>query len=289
MDNRKIIYRNNAAMEWTWKEHNFSMIFHSESLKNTIEESKLEIAVIHSDDYVLPPMTVPVSAFFSVECQHKFHKNVTLRIEHFSVDTSSLKFVVSHSTHPPFMFEFLSGGVFSIRHGEIERREFCIFGIVYRCLRCRRRPRLYYYCALYTSPSVFCTWTVRIYIVKDSATNKNYIEEDTKGLELSLNAFTVANVIPSLVYFTFDLTLSKEEMKQGWSLPPGITNLINIQRARIDDCQGVATPASFKILLDASKAPKQCKLIHSYKIADVEEDGGTMTMILFHQCFGMNK
>ena len=274
-------------MEWIFEEHNFSMKFQSESLVNTIEESKLEVAVTQSDDYVLPPMTVPVSAFFSIKSQHKFHKNVLLRIEHFSADTSSLDFVVSHSTHPPFRFKLLSGGVFHKRHGEIERREFCIFGIIFSCMRCIRRPRLWYYCAFYTSPSVDNTWTVNIYIVKDSATNKYCIKENTKDYDL--NAHMLAIVNPTLEYFAIDITLSDEERSQGWYLPQGIKNTIKIERRRIDNYCGVPTPASFKILLDVSKTTKLCKLVHSYKMADVEEES-TLTMILPHQkCFGMNE
>ena len=191
------------------------MIFQSDSLLNTTESS-LEISVAHSDDYVLTSMTEPVSAFFSVKCQHKFHKNELVRIEHFLADTSSLDFMVSHSTHPPFKFELLGGGVFYKRYGEIERTEFSIFAIVLSYIRHRRRPHLWYYCALYTSPPVDYTWTVHIYIVKDSATNKTCIKEDTKYLEITLNAYTVAVVNHTFDNFEFDITLSYKERSQGW-------------------------------------------------------------------------
>ena len=279
-DNRKIIYKNNA-MEWTCEDHNFSMIFQSDSLLNTTESS-LEISVAHSDDYVLPSMTEPVSAFFSVKCQHKFSKNVLVRIEHFSADTSSLDFVVSHSTHPPFKFELLSGGVFYKRYGEIGRTEFCIFAIVLSYIRHRRRPPLWYYCALYTSLPVDYTWTVYIYIVKDSATNKTSIKKDTKDMKITFNTSTVALVNPNLENFEFDITLSYKERSQGWYLPPGIKNPIKIQRRRIDNCRELPTPANFKILLDISKITQLCKFVHSYKIADVEEQS-TMTVTLTHR------
>ena len=284
IDYRKIIYKNNA-MEWTCEDHNFSMIFQSDSLLNTTE-STLEISVAHSDDYVLLSMTEPVSAFFSVKCQHKFNKKVLVRIEHFSADISSLDFVVSHSTHPPFKFELLSGGVFYKRYGEIERTEFSIFAIVLVYIRRQMRPPLWYYCALYTSLPVDYTWTVHIYIVKNSATNKTFIKEDTKDLEITLNAYTAAVVNPTLDHFAFDITLSDEERSQGWYLPPDIKNPIKIQRRLIDNCRELPTPTSFKILLDVSKITKLCKLVHSYKIADVEQES-TLTVTLTHQP-GMN-
>ena len=287
MDNRKIIYRNNA-MERIREEHNFNMKFQSESLMNTTEESKLEVVVTHNDDYVLPPMTVPVSAFFSIQSHHKFHKNVLVSIEHFSADTSNLDFAVSRSTRPPFRCELLSGGVFYKRHGEIETREFSIFAIVLSYIRRRRRPRLYYYCAFYTSPPVDYTWTVHIYIAKDSTTNRHCIKDDAKDLEYNTHNVSIAN--PALDYFAFGITLSDEERSQGWYLPSDIKKPIRIKRRRIDNCRGVPTPASFKILLDISKTTtKVCQLVHRYIIADVEEEN-SLTMTLSAPIFyGMNE
>ena len=96
----------------------------------------------------------------------------------------------------------------------------------------------------------------------------------------------MAVVNPTLDNFEFDITLSYKERSQGWYLPPDIKNPIKIQRRQIDNCRELPTPASFKILLNVSKITKLCKLVHSYKIADVEEES-TLTVTLTHQP-GMN-
>jgi len=51
-----------------------------------------------------------------------------------------------------------------------------------------------YYCALYTSAPEDYTWTVYIYITKDSATYRHRIKEDTKYLERKSKTYTVATV-----------------------------------------------------------------------------------------------
>jgi len=98
-------------MEWNCEDHNFTFTFQSNSLPTGTVESTVEISVTTGEDYVLPVLCVPVSSFLSIKCQHKFTKNVSVCIEHFSAETSDLSFVVSRSSHLPFQFELLSGGV----------------------------------------------------------------------------------------------------------------------------------------------------------------------------------
>ena len=128
-----------------------------------------------------------------------------------------------------------------------------------------------YYCALYTSRPVDNTWTVYIYITKDSATNRHLILEDTKHSDKVLNTYTIATVNHTIEYFTFDISMNVEEQLCGWLLPPG-TDSIRISRSRVDGCRGVPTPASFKILLDVSESRNLCKFVHQYIIADVEQE-----------------
>ena len=210
--------------------------------------------------------------FFAIKCQLKFHKNVWVSIEHFSAETSDLSFVVSSNQQPPFHFELLRGGEFNTKRcGKIERSEFSILGIVTR-IRTGRWPRMLYYCALYTSLPVDYTWTVYIYITKDSATYRHRIKEDTKDSERTLNAYTVATANHTIDYFTLDISMKAEEMSQGWLLPPESINPIRIPRRRIDRYRGVPTPANFKIILDVSKIRSSCKFVHGYKISDVDQE-----------------
>ena len=275
-DNRNFIYHNNA-MEWKCEDHNFSMIFQSDSLPTGTTESIVEISVTPGEDYLLPEPCIPVSSFFSINCQHKFHKNVSVSIEHCSAETSDLSFVVSCSSNPPFQFELLGGGVFYKRYGIIERKEFSIFGIVTR-IRTGRWPHMMYYCALYISPPDDFTWRVYIYIAKDSATNRNAIEKDPKNEMTKLEAYTVATANHTVDNFTLDISLNEEEIAQGWKLPGNI-NPITIPRRRIDRCRGVPTPANFKIILDESKISSSSRFVHSYRIAEVNQENSlTLTV-----------
>jgi len=271
-DSRIIIYQNNA-MEWKCLENNFTLTFQSGSLPAGTIESKINISVSTGEDLdlELPVESVPVSSFFSVKCQHKFNKKVSICIEHFSAETADLSFVASSSLHPPFQFESIHGGVFNTRHGQIKRSEFSIFAIITK-IRTGRWPRMLYYCALYTNPPVDYTWTVHIYITKNSATYRHRIEEETRDSERLLNTSTVAVVDHTVDYFVLDISLNDEEISHGWQLPSPNINPIKIQRMRIDRCGTVPVPANFKIILDVSKINNPCKLFHSYRIADVEQE-----------------
>ena len=277
-DEKKIIYHNNS-MVWNCEEHNFSMTFQSESLPTGTNESIVEISVTPGEDYELPVPTVPVSMFFSIKCQHKFHKNVLVSIEHFSAETSDLSFVVSSNPQPPFQFELLIGGEFNTKNcGKIDRSEFSILGIVTR-IRTGRWPRMQYYCALYTSLLVDYTWTVYIYIAKNSTTNRHRIKEDREYPDKIYNASTVATVNHTTDYYILDISLTAEEELNGWTLPPRSIETIRIPRTRIDRCRGVPAPANFKILFDNPNAIRKSKLVHNYEISDVVQEN-TLTLVI---------
>jgi len=53
-------------MEWNCEDHNFTLIFQSNSLPTGILESKVEISITTDEDYVLPAQSVPVSSFVSI-------------------------------------------------------------------------------------------------------------------------------------------------------------------------------------------------------------------------------
>ena len=271
-------------MDWKWDEHNFGMAFQSESFPTGTYENIVKISVTSGEDYELPELTVPVSMFFSIKCQHKFKKNVMVSIEHFSAETSDLSFVISTNIQPPFHFELLRGGVFYERYGVIERTEFCILGIVTRILT-GRWPCMMYYCALYTSLTEDYTWTVDIYITKDSATYRHRIEEDTKDSDKILNTYTVAIVDHTIDYFTLDVSMNEDEKLCGWQLPPN-TYPIRIRRTRIDGSSEIPTPATFKIFLDVSKTRNLSRFVHSYKIADVDQQNILSLILTPHGLHG---
>ena len=268
LDEVKFIYSNDA-MEWNWKEHNFSMTFQSESLPTGTNESIVEITVTSGEDYVLPELTKPVSMFFSIESQHNFKKNVLLSIEHFAAETSDLSFVISSNPQPPFQFELLSGGEFNTkRYGKIERKEFCIVGAVMTRILTGRWPNMLYYCALFTSLAEKYAWIVDIYITKNSATYKSLIE---KEIDKKLNTHTVADVKHTLDDFELNVSMDKKNNLDGWQLA-GDTSSIRILRRRIDTCHGIPPPANFKIIWDASKTKELSMFSQEYKIKGVDQE-----------------
>ena len=262
------MYRNDTK-KWKWEEHNFSMAFQSDSLPSGTANTAVLISVTSGEDYVLPMQIVPVSMFFSIQCQHKFQKSVLVSIEHFSAVTSDLSFVVSSNPQPPFHFELLSGGNFFGRYGLIERNEFSILGIVTKIRTGRWPEKVYYNIQLYTSPSVNYKWTVFIYIMKDSTTNNNLVKKDANESERTYNVHAVAEVTHTIDYFIMDISMNDENRFRGWQLPPESINPIRISRRRIDENRGVPTPANFKIILDVSKKSNWGDLEHCYKIAEV--------------------
>ena len=279
IDHSTIIYRN-EFMEWNFEDHNFGMIFQPESLPANIANTTVEISVTCGKDYVLPKDTVPVSAFFSIECQHKFHKNVLVSVEHYAAEKCDLSFVISSNSQHPFQFELLNGGEFIKRYGLIERKEFCIIGIVTRILT-GRWPKMDYYFALYATPPLNYIWNIFVYIMEYSNTNKYRIKENTKDLDLIKNTHTCGTVTHNVDYFIIDISLNDDEVLHGWQLLQNNINPIKIQRRRIDECREVPPPATFKIKLDVSKTSSTLlDLAHNYKIEDIEQENSlTLNLI----------
>ena len=257
------------------------MIFKPDSLPADIADTVVEISITSGgNDYILPKDYVPVSAFFSIKCQHKFRKPVVVSIEHFSAEKSDLSFVVSSNPKPPLHFELLDGGKFIKKYGLIERCEFSILGIVTKLLT-GRWPDMEYYFALYTSPPVKNIWTVFIYVMKESGTNRHRIMMDANhsDSERMPNVSTVARVTHTINHFTVDISLNDDEISHGWQLPLNSINPIKIPRNRIDNCRGVPTPANFKIILDVSNSNTLCDLSHNFEIADVfQENSLTLSL-----------
>ena len=268
-------------MEWNFEDHNFGMIFQPESLPANIANTTVEISVTCGKDYVLPKDTVPVSAFFSIECQHKFHKSVLVSIEHYAAEKCDLSFVISSNSQPPFQFELLNGGEFIKRYGLIERKQFCILGIVARILLACQWPKMNYYFALYATPPLHYLWSIYIYIMKDYSTNKYLMEGITKKLDLIRNTYTFGTVTYNVDYFNMDISLNDDEVSDGWQLLQNNINPIRIQRRRIDECYEVPVPATFKIKLDVSKTSSTLSdLEHNYKIDNVEQENSlTLNLI----------
>lgn len=114
---------------WSWKDHGFEMKFQCDSLSPGVTKSSIKVSVSLMDDFMLPENTMPVSAFFTINCEHKFIKDVLLKIEHCAKNAFFLTFAKCSSTTPPYNFELVKDGNFIGRYGKIQRRNFSTFVI----------------------------------------------------------------------------------------------------------------------------------------------------------------
>ncbi len=258
---------------FTWPEHNFSMKLEADSFPKTLNNITIKVLAFFGDTYKLPANVKPVSAFFEVQCKHESIKNISMTIEHYSANLSALKFIISPSKSPPYIFHTLNDGEFHKKHGILKRSQFSIFGIGFSELELW--PSKYYYFAMYYSPPENLIWTIETYVTKDSGTHRTQLENIAKNNNKKLNTHTSTTVNHTLDTFKIDISLSIEEKQSGWEMLS--RSPIIISRGRIDYEQGISAPASFKIRLDKRKYSSD--LIHNYFIENVHQENSlTLTL-----------
>ena len=266
------VYKGKGTI-FTWPEHNFSMKLEADSFPKTLDNITIKVLAFFGDTYKLPANVKPVSAFFEVQCKHESIKNISMTIEHYSANLSALKFIISPSKSPPYIFHTLNDGEFHKKHGILKRSQFSIFGIGFSELELW--PCKYYYFAMYYSPPENLIWTIDTYVTKDSGTHRTQLENIAKNNNKKLNTHTSTTVNHTLDTFKIDISLSIEEKQSGWEMLS--RSPIIISRGRIDYEQGISAPASFKIRLDKRKYSSD--LIHNYFIENVHQENSlTLTL-----------
>ena len=217
-ENISFIYKGDECI-LPWRDHGFELKFESGSLSRSVSEINIDISTNLPGDTSLPKNSILVSEIFTVQCKHEFLKNVSLKMEHFAEDYSNLFFATLSGKNR--MFTLNHNGEFDESYGIIQTKSFSGFSIVSFI----RNPKINCYAALYSKCLHKGSWGIDLYIVKNKYVF-NLIEQDK---ELNLQGSRAEGTIKYRVdYVIMDISLSPEEIRDGWSLPTGIDNEMKI-------------------------------------------------------------
>ena len=220
---------------WSWKDHGFEMEFQCDSLLPGVMKSSIKVSVSLMDDFMLPENTMPVSAFFTINCEHQLIKNVLLKIEHCAINESFLTFAISSSTSP-YNFELVKDGKFIGRYGKIQRSNFSTFVILlqgwkslvdiptlYIALYSRTQNektwKIYLFVTLFTE---FHKLNLRNYASEHGLTIKDYSEATIKALRRD------ASTEVPLAALEMDYSVSQENKKKGFCVLDDVRTNIRI-------------------------------------------------------------
>ena len=227
------------------------MEFECDSLPSGVSETNINVSVALWGNFKLPENTKPVSTFYNIQCRHQLLKDVLVKIEHCARVTSNLSFAISSDISPPYKFELVKDGKFIERHGEILRKQFSRFVIVF----CYRVASLFFpinhYAALYSSQlNKDNIWTVYLFVTLYTKSHLFYLREDATEQNLSIKAYSIVKIEDGADYLEMDTSVSRVNKDKGLELfaPPG--NNIRIDRNTINGIfNGSTAFAFFKLKL----------------------------------------
>ena len=123
-----------------WEEYGFSVFIPKEAVPSS--SVKITVTAIVGGNFVLPENTEIVSAVYAISASQPLSKPVMLKIQHcVSLETSdhinSLSFATASDNQPPYQFQKIQGGKFSIgeRYGCIFVTEFSLWSIIMKRLK----------------------------------------------------------------------------------------------------------------------------------------------------------
>ena len=238
-----------------------------------VSEANIDVSVALWGNLKLPENTKPVSTFFNIQCQQQLLKDVFVKIEHCARDISNLSFAISSDISPPYKFELVKDGKFIERHGEIMRKKFSRFVIVF----CYRVASLVcsidHYAALCSSPLNKNIWTVYLFVTLHTKSHLFYLEEDATKRKLFIQDNSVFNIEDGAEYLEMDTSLSSGNRDKGLELLAPPRNNIRINRNSIDNifC-GVTAFALFRLKLMETRSTTFDQQYKSIKGAVLNND-----------------
>ena len=122
-----------SSLHYKWKGYGIELLFESHSLSSDISQCKISISMVFSRQCLLPRNSHLVSGLFQIDCQSKFNKPVTIKIQHCNVKRklSDLCFVTSSDENSPYKCQYVEGD-FDSNFGEIKVSSFSVYGIIMR-------------------------------------------------------------------------------------------------------------------------------------------------------------
>ena len=233
-----------------WKKHEFMMKFQHDCLPPDISSTNINISVSLWGNFELPENSLPVSAFFNIQCPLELLKDAYVKIEHCARDVSNLKFAISSDICPPYKFELVKEGIFFDRHGEIQRKSFSRFVIVFCYAVASWFYPFNYHAALCSNSLDNNIWTIHLYVTWCTASHINFLESEVNKKELVIKDQSVLQIHDQAEYIEIDPSVSSENRAKGLDLLVYPKNNIHINRRDIDNifCYGIAS-ASFRLKL----------------------------------------
>ena len=233
------------------------MEFQCDSLPPGVSEANIDVSVALWGNFKLPENSKPVSTFFNIQCQQQLLKDVFVKIEHCARDTSNLSFAISSDISPPYNFELVKDGKFIERHGEILRKKFSRFVIVF----CYRVASLVFpidhYAALCLSPlNRNNIWTVYLFVTSYTKSHLFYLEEDAREKNLFINDYSVLKLEDGAEYLEMGTSVSRDNKDNGLELLAPPSEKVRIYRSTINGIfYGVTAFAFFRLkLMETSSA-----------------------------------
>ena len=255
IDSISFAYGETVDNIFVWKKHEFVMEFQRDSLPPTISSTNINISVSLWGNFELPENTLPVSAFFTIECPLELLKKTNVKIEHCARDVSNLKFAISSDICPPYKFELVKEGIFFDRHGEIQRKSFSRFVIVFFYAVASVIYPFNYHATLCSNSLDNNIWTIHLYVTWCTASHINYLESKVNEKELVIKDQSVLIIHDQAQYIEMDPSVSSENRAKGLDLLVYPKSNVHIHKRDINNifCYGIAS-ALFRLKLTESTA-----------------------------------
>ena len=245
-----------------WKGHGFELKFESGSLSRSVSEVNIDISTNLPGKISLPEYSVLVSEIFTVQCEHEFLKNVSLKMEHFAEDCSKLCFATSSGRNPTFTLN--RSGMFDERYGIIQTKTFSCFAIVYyfrHFIWPFLNPKIECYAALYSKCVYEGYWDINLYIITRTEVNELRLKMSERDEELFLQHKAAGTIEYEADDIIMDISLTPKQIEDGWSLPPGMNTEIRIRARDVSQANKLCALGKFTIS-STSKVP----LVHAYNL-----------------------
>ena len=123
------VYKGNPH-QFEWNGYGIELVFEGHCLSTDISKCGITIYSITSTESLLPQDIQLVSALFQINCDARFIKPVTIKIQHCAAEhkLSDLCFVTSTDKNPPYIYQ-CDDGHFNSNYGEIKVLSFSEYGI----------------------------------------------------------------------------------------------------------------------------------------------------------------
>ena len=122
-----------SPLHYIWKGYGIELRLERCCSIPSFSKCIIRISLVSSRECLLPGNCHLVSGLFQIDCQSKFNKPISIKIQHCAVrrKLSSLCFVTSSDENSPYKCQCVEGD-FNSHFGEIKVSSFSVYGIIMR-------------------------------------------------------------------------------------------------------------------------------------------------------------